>query len=201
MSAVSVWEQFLGTDWERYATVSSRITCGICAVVGVLSILFNFNIGIGFWSIFSALILAIWEFPTLFAMVPNFDKFKEILMENFFFKLDEMRGLLYFGLSIFCFFGSLCVISGLALLVSACLLGFAAVNRRVDALDGMSESESSGSGMGMGGMGMDSTSVPYQQRSANNAFVNSSDDVNNMNTPGKVYSNGSNSPMSSLLPR
>ncbi|KAJ1443996.1 hypothetical protein B484DRAFT_441319 [Ochromonadaceae sp. CCMP2298] len=186
MSAVSIWEKFLGTDWERYSQASSKITCVVCALVGLLSILFGFNIGVGLWSIFSALLLAVWEFPSLFAMVPNFERLKDTLLESF--KLEEMRALLYFGLSIFCFFGSLCVISGLALLVSACLQGFSAVNRRVDTMDRGAE----GSHDAAAGSYSSPASVPYQQRSANNAFVNSSDDTPKMNN---------SSQMTSLLPK
>jgi hypothetical protein len=57
-------------------------------------------------------------------------------MESLLLKLDEVKAIACFALSLFCFMRvSLSVLAGLGLLATAILLAFSAVNKRVDAAD------------------------------------------------------------------
>ena len=136
MSTISAWEHFLGTDWERYSQISSKATCIGCAAVGVMAILFGDGFFIGLWILFSAAILAVFDFPFVFVAVPNFERIKEFMSENLFLKLDEVKAVLYFFLSLGCFMHkSIVLFAGLGLMLTAILMAFSAVNRRVEAMD------------------------------------------------------------------
>jgi hypothetical protein len=133
--SISVWEHFLGTDWERYAQASSKVTCVVCAVIGVMTVMFT-SFLIGLWILVSAALIAVFEFPLVFVAVPNIDYIREFMLENMMFKLDEVKAVAYFALSLFCFMlPSITIFAGLALMMTAILLAFSAVNRRVDAMD------------------------------------------------------------------
>lgn len=132
----SAWESFLGTDWVRYSQIATKATCIACAVVGILTIVSNVGFLVGLWILSASVFLAILEFPQVFAFVPNIDGYREFLLESLLMKLDEVKAIACFSFSLFCFMtASITVFAGLALMATAVLLAFAAVNRRVDAAD------------------------------------------------------------------
>lgn len=134
--SVSAWDNFLGTDWARYSQVAMKGTCVGCAVIGILTIMSNVGFLVGLWILWASAFLAILEFPNVFVFVPNFDQYREFLMESLLLKLDEVKAIACFSFSLFCFMtASITVFAGLALMATAVLLAFAAVNRRVDAAD------------------------------------------------------------------
>ena len=132
-----LFEQFTGNDWARYAAVVSKATCVASIGVAIVSMVFQFSFLIGFWTLFSGLVLAIWEFPFIFVLIPNFEKAKTFLMEDFKLKYEESKALLYFMLSIFCYWYSTpCMAAGILLDISSILFVCAAINRRTDAANG-----------------------------------------------------------------
>lgn len=134
--SVSAWDHFLGTDWERYAKVATKATCIGCAGIGVLTIMFNYGFLIGMWILGAAVFLAILEFPGVFAFAPSVESYREFMMESLLLKLDEVKAIACFSLSLFCFMSrSISILAGLALMATSVLLAFSAVNRRVDAAD------------------------------------------------------------------
>lgn len=138
MSSISTWEHFLANDWQRYASVASWITCLVCGGLGVASVLFSFGAVKGLYCIFVALVLAIWEFPFIYVCIPNFDKFGKFLQEQCYLKYEEAKAVLYVVLSIATFAGlHLVNLAGVALLLTAALMTFAAINRRADQRDGL----------------------------------------------------------------
>ena len=110
---------------------------------------------IGLWILMSATLMAVFEYPQIFAMVPNIERIKEFLLESMLMKLDEVRSIIYFFLSLFCFMqASITLFAGFALLITSILLLFSAINKRVDAMDQNAADQgprsSTGGGGGMG---------------------------------------------------
>ena len=166
--SISVWEHFLGTDWERYSQISTKATCVGCAGIGIITIMFNYGFLIGVWILFASVFLAMLEFPGVFVFVPNFDRYREFLLETLLLKLDEVKAIACFSFSLFCFMSaSITVLAGLALMASAVLLAFSAVNRRVDAAD-----QSAAQGSGGFGSGATASAPPSFMMSSANAGGN-----------------------------
>lgn len=136
--SLSFYDQFTGNDWQRYSLISSKITCIGCIGIGIIALFTGSGILISLWTILSGLLIAVWEYPIIFRMVPNFDSFKEHLMKKLFLQYEEARAVLLIILSSVCFINTtICLICGLMLIVTAILYGFAAINRRSDEQDGM----------------------------------------------------------------
>lgn len=131
--STSVWEHFLGIDWERYSQIASKGTCVGCFGIGILTIVSNYGFLLGLWVLFAGLFLAIIEFPGVFSFIPNFEGYQNFFLETLLLKLDEVKAIACFSLSLFCFRGSaLPLMAGLALLLTAILLAFSAINKRAD---------------------------------------------------------------------
>mmetsp|Transcript_43887 Transcript_43887/g.87212 ORF Transcript_43887/g.87212 Transcript_43887/m.87212 type:complete len:196 (-) Transcript_43887:133-720(-) len=170
--SVSAWENFLGTDWQRYSQIAVKASCVGCAAIGVMAIMFNAGILIGLWILWASVFLAILEYPNLFVFVPNFDSYREFMLERLLLKLDEVKAIACFSFSLFCFMNtSITVIAGLGLMVTAVLLAFAAVNRRVDAAD---EAAAQGGGISNEGPSsfMGSNTFQYQPVTSNEGSMN-----------------------------
>jgi hypothetical protein len=134
--SVSAWDNFLGTDWTRYSQIATKATCVGCGVIGVLTIMSQVGFLLGVWILCASVFLAVLEYPNVFVFVPNFDRHREFLTENLLMKLDEVKAIACFSFSLFCFMSpSITILAGLALMGTAVLLAFSAVNRRVDAAD------------------------------------------------------------------
>eukprot|EP01038_Epipyxis_sp_PR26KG_P009174 gene9174-12372_t len=138
--SITLYEKFTGTDWNRYAKTAARVSCISSFAIAILSLLFGYSVLIGIWTICVGVVLSIWEFPIIFTCITSFEQIKELLTEKLYLKYEEAKVLLYFSLSIFCYFySSLCIIAGLILDITAVLFIFAAINRRADAADGLSQ--------------------------------------------------------------
>lgn len=137
MSGISLWENFVGTDWARYSAISSKVSCVICVMVSLIYFIFGLGLGTGIFSTICALMLAVWEFPFVFALIPGFEQANQFLLDRVLIKYEETKSGLCFILCIFCFyFSSLSIVEGVCLLMSSILYGFAAVNRHVDEEEG-----------------------------------------------------------------
>jgi hypothetical protein len=136
MVAVSFYEQFVGTDWERIAAITSQISAGTCITVGILSMFSGFNVWIGLYTMTVGLILSIWELPVIYSCVPRCGEFQAIALEQLYMKVPSTKGAVYILLSIVCFLQhTICVVAGLALLFSGILNEFAAYNRHADSVE------------------------------------------------------------------
>ncbi len=135
----SLYENFVGNDWARYSALASKVSCVGSVVIGVISILLGFSFLIGFWTLFCGLLLAIWEFPSVFRCIPRFDEVENFLMEKCRLKFEETKAGLYVALSIICYWWMTpCMAAGMLLDLTGLLFAFAAINRRVDEADGSS---------------------------------------------------------------
>lgn len=164
MSSLTLYEQFVGINWARYSQVASKITCVCCAVIPVISFFFGFSVvelltlfckalfcyhyhesishGHVIYQYSVGSILAIWEYPSVYILIPEFERIKGFTLDNLYMKLEESKAVLYFLMSIICLsYTSLCIIPGICLLLSSILMAFAAINRRVDSLDASSSSQ------------------------------------------------------------
>lgn len=132
--SISWYEEFIGHDWERYSKLSSKATCCAAVALGAISIFLGFSMAVSVWTLLSGVLIAIWEFPFIFYLIPNFEAGKTFLMETVNLKYEEARAILFCGLAIFTMMKSTpCMVVGMMLVVSAVLLVFASINRRADA--------------------------------------------------------------------
>jgi len=175
-SHITLLEEFAGNDWNKYSKIASKFTCLFCGFVGAVTALFS-NVLVGVWTVLCALVLAIWEFPRIFIFVSNFEQVKEYLEENLKCKYDEFKACLFFIISLFCFVDStICILAGLALIITSVLHIFAAINRKVDEYDMESIA-------GHGGYQFQDLSTPeqyplQQQQQPYHSAINSSYNVN-----------------------
>ncbi len=135
--SISAYESFLGYDWVRYSGIASKVTCTSCGIIGFLTIFFGFSLLYGLWSIFAAVVMAVWEFPWIFCCIPKFDQVQTFLNDKLQLKLEEVKAVVCILLSVLCFMSkSITVISGILLVLTGILYIFAAINRRQDQRDG-----------------------------------------------------------------
>jgi hypothetical protein len=69
--SVSHYERFLGNDWERYANFASKTTCLSCGATALLCIVLGCDMLQIVLAIIAGLIMSIWEFPFIYAVVPQ----------------------------------------------------------------------------------------------------------------------------------
>lgn len=132
--SISWYEEFIGHDWERYSKLSCKATCVAAVALGAISIFLGFSVAVAVWTLLTGVIIAIWEFPFVFYLIPNFDAAKTFLLETVNLKYEEARAALFCGLAIFTMMKSTpCIVVGMMLVISAILLVFASINRRADA--------------------------------------------------------------------
>eukprot|EP01041_Mallomonas_annulata_P011049 gene11049-23104_t len=146
-------EQFTGTDWEKYSGVAGKITTIACFTISVISMIMKYNVGTGIWTLLVGLVIAIWEIPTIYYCIPNFDKAKEVCLETLRLKHPSLRGILYILLSIMCFTNKTpCIAVGILLILTSILYAFTAYNAYHDSNDpglvARSDNESTTSGGG-----------------------------------------------------
>jgi hypothetical protein len=135
---ITWYDSFVGNDWARYANVLGKVSCVTAVAVSIISFIFGFAILSAIWTLFTALILAIWEFPFVYFCIPNIQRFKDFLNEKAYLKFEEARAVLLILLSTYCFVSvSPCIAAGLLYIFNAVILIFAAINRREDAADSL----------------------------------------------------------------
>ena len=133
---ISLYEHFVGYDWERYAAVSGKITAVSCIGLGLMSIVFGLNLMIGIWTLIVGVLVTVWEMPQLVACIPQCEASRKLAEENLKISNPMIKALVLSLLSVLCYFrGTLCLIAGVVLDLSAVLNVFAAINRRADAFD------------------------------------------------------------------
>jgi hypothetical protein len=141
--SVSYVEQFYGTDWERYSQFSAKFVSAGCIVISILSLVMKFNFWVGAYTLMVGLFLAAFEFPILYVCIPQCDLFRTKAVEAL--KLDSVpavKGALLVLLSIVTFMGkTLCILAGIFMIIAGILLGFAQVNKTVDAADTIATDE------------------------------------------------------------
>lgn len=134
----SYYEVFTGQNWGGASENGGRLACAACLVVGCASLALGYNVGVGLWTLFVGLLIAVWEVPLIYVLIPRCEDLRVSLVEQAFLKKPLARAALYVALSILCYTkGTLCVLAGLFLDMSALLYIFAFVNRLDDISSGL----------------------------------------------------------------
>jgi hypothetical protein len=133
---ITPYEYFIGYDWERYASIMNKIAAVSCFALGLISVLFGFNLIVGIWTLLVGVLVTIWEMPQLVSCIPQCEASRKLAEEYFRISNPTIKAMVLSLLSVFCYFrGTLCIIAGVVLDVTAVLNVFAAINRRADAFD------------------------------------------------------------------
>lgn len=134
----SYYELFTGENWAGASENGGKLACGACLVVGISSLVFGYNVGIGIWTLFVGLLIAVWEVPLVYVLIPRCEDLRVSIVERAGLRLPLPRAVLYVALSILCYSkATLCIIAGLFLDISALLYIFAFVNRMDDQSSGL----------------------------------------------------------------
>ena len=81
-------------------------------------------------------LVTVWEMPQLVACIPQCEATRRLAEEHIHISNPMMKALVLSLLSIFCYFqGTICIVAGSIVDMTALLNVFAAINRRADAFD------------------------------------------------------------------
>lgn len=150
--SISYYDQFTGIDWERYGTISGQVTAGSCLLLSIVSMILGGKVAIGIYTLFVGLFISIWELPQMYVCIPQAPQARNLFENNLQLKRPSVRAVVYILISTYTFVGnSLCVAAGILLIISSILYLFAAINRRSDDNDGLTDGMTTDEERGDGG--------------------------------------------------
>lgn len=143
--AISLYEQFTGIDWARYANLSGQVACIACIATAILSIFYSpkkeialLRFGSFTWTLAVGLVLSIWELPGLYSSLSACTKLRSLCLDDLYIRSPLVRGGLYAFFAVFIVAsGTIYNLPGVLLLASALLYGFASINLQADQHSGL----------------------------------------------------------------
>lgn len=135
---ISLYEEFVGIDWQHYSNIAGRVAVLSCFLFGLLDIFFRLSGLTALWCLFAGYILSIWEFPSLYTLIPKFNEVHDFVINSLQLKYSEGKAIVCLVLGVFCFTHiGFVLLAGIILLITTILYIFAAINRRADEAAGL----------------------------------------------------------------
>lgn len=134
--AIGCFEQFTGCNWERTAGHCGTLASIMCIFFGIMTWVFEYNIGIGLYTFLIGIIISIWEINFIYKCFGPCMKVYQFVQETLQFKRPIVLTIVYTLMSIVTFLRATPSIGGGIFLLFAALINiFAQVNQTSDAND------------------------------------------------------------------
>lgn len=130
--AISLSDQFYGTDWEKYSTLVGKLSPAALLIIAILSMFLGFNMITTIYTLCVAALIAVVELQVLSCIQP-IDRIRNNLYELLHLESYLSKAISLAALSVLCYFGSsLTIFAGTYLDISSLLYIFAWLNKRHD---------------------------------------------------------------------